>query len=428
MENHSIPMDAQPLDGRIPPTGSDRPARSCLLTINGGSSSLKFALFHLGAGAPPERFGSGRIERIGLPDARASVSGPSVPALENVTVSAPNLPAAVGWLIDWLEEHIGGAAIAAIVHRVVHGGTHHVRPERITADLVADLRRLAPFDPEHLPGEIALIERFQQRVPDVPQVACFDTAFHHDLPRVAQIVPIPRRFEAAGVRRYGFHGLSYAYLMNKLTRIAGPDAAAGRVVLAHLGSGASLAAVHQGRCVDTTMGLTPVSGLVMGTRSGDVDPGLPWILAQIAGVTPEHFHAIVNHESGLLGVSETSPDLRDLLQRQDHDRRAAEAVTLFFYQARKGIGAMAAALGGLDILVFSGGIGENSPEARARICDGLEFLGIALDDGRNASGAPVISTDGARTQVRAIRTDDESMMAQAAASLLASVSSPESEA
>ena len=247
----------------------------------------------------------------------------------------------------------------------------------------------------------------------MPQVACFDTAFHHDLPRVAQIVPIPRRYEAAGVRRYGFHGLSYAYLMEELARVAGPEAAAGRVILAHLGSGASLAAVREGRCVDTTMGLTPASGLVMGTRSGDIDPGLVRFLMRSEGMTTEQFHDLVNHESGLLGVSETSPDLRDLLARQDADVRAAEAVALFCYQAKKAIGALAAALGGLDILVFSGGIGENSPEARRRICAGLEFLGIALDDRRNARRCPAdLGPRRPRRRCASSRTDEESMIAR----------------
>ena len=211
-----------------------------------------------------------------------------------------------------------------------------------------------------MPGEIELIEAFRNRDPDLPQVACFDTAFHHDMPRVAQIVPIPRRFEAAGVRRYGFHGLSYAYLMEELARVAGPEEARGRVILAHLGAGASLAAVQGGHSIDTTMGFTPASGLVMGTRTGDLDPGLVRFLSRAEGMTADQFDSLVNHESGLLGVSETSSDVRDLLARQNVDVRAAEAIELFCYQAKKWIGAFAAALGGLDTLVFAGGIGENA--------------------------------------------------------------------
>jgi acetate kinase len=336
-----------------------------------------------------------------------------------VNVEAPDLGSAAGWLIDWLDQNVGWAAIAGIAHRVVHGGPKYVGPVTITPEVVDELRRISPMDPDHLPGEIAVIERFRRRLPEMPQVACFDTAFHHDLPRVAQIVPIPRRFEAAGVRRYGFHGLSYAYLMDALAQAAGPEAASGRVILAHLGNGASLAAVQQGRSVDTTMALTPAAGLVMSTRTGDIDPGLPGFLARTAGVSYEQFDSLINHESGLLGISETSSDVRDLLARQDRDVRAAEAIALFVHCVKKGLGALAAVLGGLDILVFSGGIGENAPAIRARVCEGLGFLGITLDGASNTAGAPVISSAGGRVQVRIIPTDEELMMARQASGLLA---------
>jgi acetate kinase len=398
------------------PFASRRPDRSCILTINGGSSSLKFALFE--SADPPARLLSGKFEKIGLPDARLVVAEAADGAREDRRVEAPDQGTAAGVLIEWLERHVGLAAIAVVGHRVVHGGSRFTRPERVTAELIEGLSEMSPYDPDHLPGEIDLIEAFRRLDPGLPQVACFDTAFHHDMPRVAQIVPIPRRFEAVGVRRYGFHGLSYAYLMEELARVAGPEAAHGRIILAHLGSGASLSAVRGGRSVDTTMGFTPAAGLVMGTRPGDLDPGLIWFLARCEGMTAEQFQNLVSHESGLLGVSETSPDLRDLLARQDADIRAAEAVALFCYQAKKWIGALAAALGGLDTLVFSGGIGENSPEVRRRICEGLEFLGIVLDEGRNAAGALVISTDAGPTQVRVIRTDEELMIAKAAATFL----------
>ena len=261
-------------------------------------------------------------------------------------------------------QNVGCELIAGAGFRVVHGGPRYHRPEWVTAELVAELRRIIPLDVDHLPGQIALLERFRERLPALPQVACFDTSFHHKMPRVAKIVPIPRRFEAAGIRRYGFHGLSYAFLMEEIARVAGSVAANGRVILAHLGSGASMAAVRGGLPIDTTMGLTPSSGLVMSTRCGDIDPGLAWIMAEACGVQPEKYYRMVNHESGLLGVSETSRDMRDLLARRDHDIRAAEAVELFCYQARKWIGALAAALEGLDLLAFAGGIGENSPEVQ----------------------------------------------------------------
>jgi acetate kinase len=249
-------------------------------------------------------------------------------------------------------------------------------------------------------------------------VACFDTGFHHDLPRVARLLPIPRRYEAQGVRRYGFHGLSYAFLMGELARLAGADAAKGRVILAHLGSGASLAAVHDGKSVDTSMAFTPTAGLPMSTRSGDLDPGLAWYLARAEGLDAKGFNEMVTRQSGLLGVSETSSDMRDLLARETQDVRAAEAVALFCYQVKKCIGAFAAALGGLDALVFAGGIGEKAPPVRARACEGLGFLGITLDEGRNAANAGVISAAASPVVVHVIRTDEERMIARSVCRVL----------
>jgi acetate kinase len=386
--------------------------RSCVLTINGGSSSLKFAVFT--TGDPIERVLSGRVERVGLGESRLIVSDAGGGRREERAVEAPDQAAAAGLVLERVERKPGLTAIAAVGHRVVHGGDRFVEPGRVTTEMLDQLRRISPFDPEHLPGEIALIEAIDRALPGVPQVACFDTAFHRALPRRAQIVPIPRKYWRLGIRRYGFHGLSYAYLMEELARVAGPAEAQGRIVLAHLGAGASLAAVREGRCLETTMGFTPAAGLVMATRSGDVDPGLVAFLARAEGMTPEGFHHIVNHESGLLGVSETSADLRDLLGRQDADVRAAEAVELFCYRVKTWIGALSAVLGGLDSLVFAGGIGENSSEVRRRTCEGLEFLGIALDEGRNAAGEPLISSDASSTKVRVIRTDEETMIAREA--------------
>jgi acetate kinase len=314
--------------------------------------------------------------------------------------------------MDWVQERTGRAGLTAVGHRVVHGGPKYFEPQRITAEMLDELRRLSPFDPGHLPEEILLVETFRRRLPDLPQVACFDTAFHHDLPRVAQLLPIPRRYEAQGVRRYGFHGLSYAFLMGELARLAGPQVAAGRIVLAHLGNGASLAAVHECRPVDTSMGFTPTAGVPMGTRSGDLDPGLVGYLARTENMSAERFNQMANSESGLLGVSETSSDMRDLLDREPRDARAAEAVALFCYQVKKWIGAFAAALGGLDTLVFAGGIGENAPPVRARICDGLGFLGIEIEPQRNAASEGLISTVSGRVAVRVIRTDEELTIAR----------------
>jgi acetate kinase len=346
------------------------------------------------------------------------VKGTSLADAIERPVAAPDHTAAVGALMDWIEERGEADALTAVGHRVVHGGPKYIQPERITPKMVEELRRLSPFDPEHLPEEILMTDAFHARFPELPQVACFDTAFHHDLPRVARLLPIPRRYAALGVRRYGFHGLSYAFLMGKLAEAAGEEAARGRVILAHLGNGVSLAAVRDGRPVDTSMGFTPTSGVPMGTRSGDLDPGLAWYLARTEGMSAHEFNEMVNAQSGLLGMSETSPDMRDLLDREDQDVRAAEAISLFCYQIKKCIGAFAAALGGLDTLVFAGGIGEHAPSIRTRICDGLEFLRIELDETRNAASEDVISAAISRVAVRVMHTDEEWMIASSVCRVL----------
>jgi acetate kinase len=395
---------------------SMKPANPRILTINGGSSSIKFALFE--AGDSLQRILEGGIDRIGQPGATLGVKGLNPGDNISRPVTVPDLTAAVGVLIDAIEERSGHDAFTAVGHRVVHGGPKYSQPQRITAEMVEELHRLSPFDPEHLPEEILLTEAFHRRFPDLPQVACFDTAFHHDMPRVAQILPIPRRYEAQGVRRYGFHGLSYAFLMGELARLAGAEVAQGRVILAHLGNGASLAAVHRGKSMDTSMGFTPTAGVPMSTRSGDLDPGLVWYLARAEKMSAKQFNEMVNSQSGLLGVSETSSDMRDLLEHETLDVRAAEAVALFCYQVKKWIGAFAAALGGLDTLVFAGGIGENAPVVRARICDGLGFLGIELEEKRNAANEGVISAGVSRVPVRVIHTDEEWMIANAVCHVL----------
>jgi acetate kinase len=393
-----------------------KPANPRILTINGGSSSIKFALFE--AGDSHRRILEGAIDRIGLPEASLRVKGVNQADNFSRTMTVPDHTAAVGALMDWIEEHSGRDALTAVGHRVVHGGPKYSKPQRITAEVVQELRRLSPFDPEHMPEEILLTEAFQRRFPDLPQVACFDTAFHHDLPRVARMLPIPRRYEAQGVRRYGFHGLSYAFLMGELARLAGAEAAQGRVILAHLGSGASLAAVRDGKSVDTSMSFTPTAGVPMSTRSGDLDPGLVWYLARTENMSAKQFNEMVNFQSGLLGMSETSSDMRDLLKCETLDVRAGEAVALFCYQVKKWIGSFAAALGGLDTLVFAGGIGENAPSVRTRICTGLGFLGIEVEEKRNAANEGVISAASGRVAIRVIHTDEELMIAKTVCTVL----------
>jgi len=313
--------------------------------------------------------------------------------------------------MDWVQQWVE-LGLAAVGHRVVHGGPKYWEPQRITPEMIQELRQLSPFDPQHLPEEISLTEAFHRRFPDLPQVACFDTAFHHDLPRVARLLPLPRRYEAQGVRRYGFHGLSCAYLIEELAHVADARTADGRVILAHLGNGASLTAVRGGRSIDTSMSFTPTAGLPMGTRSGDLDPGLVWFLAKTEQLDARKWNQLVNFQSGLLGVSETTSDMRELCEREAEDSRAAEAIALFCYQIKKWIGAFAAALGGLDTLVFSGGIGENAPPIRARACEGLGFLGIELEENRNLANQGVISADSSHVAVRVIPTDEEKMIAR----------------
>jgi len=393
-----------------------KPNNSHILVINGGSSSIKFALYHVEKAL--KRGLSGKVDRIGLSGTNLTFHEVDGQPPAGLKLDAADHKSAVNFLIDWLEARTDFASVKAVGHRVVHG-MKHTEPEIVTQDLLDELHRIRPYDPDHLPREIELIEAFRQRHPKLPQLACFDTAFHRTMPRVAKLLPLPRRFDAKGVQRYGFHGLSYAYLMEELARLGDPAAATGRVILAHLGNGASLAAVRNGKSLDTSMGFTPTAGLVMSTRSGDLDPGLAPYLARTEQMTTKQFYEMVNHQSGLLGVSETSPDMRDLCASEATDVRAAEAVALFCYQAKKWIGAFAAALGGLDTLVFAGGIGENAPPIRARICAGLGFLGLELNAARNAKSAGVISDAASRVAVRVIRTDEELMIARSVVRMLA---------
>lgn len=381
-----------------------------ILAVNAGSSSIKFALF---ANAKSLwRVVAGTVDRIGTTDSTLRIvrSGTADDSVEKV--SAQDHTAAANLVLDWIYARGDSDALTAIGHRVVHGGPAYHAPQRVTARMLDDLRGLSLFDEEHLPAEIRLIEAFQQAFPSVPQIACFDTDFHWALPRVARMLPIPRRYEAQGVRRYGFHGLSYTYLTRELARRAGKPVAPGRVVLAHLGNGASLAAVRDGVPLDTSMAFTPAAGIPMSTRSGDLDPGLGWYFARSEGMMAQQFAAMVNFHSGLIGISETSSDMRDLIAHETQDRRAQEAIALFCYRTKQALGAYVATLGGLDTVVFAGGIGEHAPQIRARICEGLECFGIALDEGRNAANAELISAASAPVAVRVIRTDEERMIAE----------------
>jgi acetate kinase len=361
---------------------------SRILTINGGSSTIKFWVFT--NEVHPERVLRGQVERV-------EKDADSYEAADSA--------------VRWIRERDSGATFAAVGHRVVHGGIHLTEHQLVTPELIRELRRNESLDLTHLPREIALLEAFQTRFAEIPQIACFDTAFHRDLPRLAKLLPIPRRYLDAGVRRLGFHGLSYMYLMQELRRIGG-GAADGRVILAHLGSGASLTVLHHGRPVDTSMAFTPTAGVMMGTRPGDLDPGLVLYMMRTERLTAEEMEDFISYQCGLAGVSGRTADMRDLEERRASDTNAADAADLFCYEVKKRIGAYAAAVGGLDTLVFSGGIGERSPESRRGICAGLGFLGVELDTQLNGASADVISSAGSRVTVRVIRTDEEIMMAK----------------
>ena len=391
---------------------------SYILTINSGSSSIKFSLCKISG--KPKLTVTGEVENSNTGTVFFRYTELSTGKQARLPLESAGQPAAALFLIKWMEAHYSGGSIVAIGHRIVHG-MQHLQPEKITPALINALREAIPYDPEHLPGEIALLELFQQHFPKLLQVACFDTSFHSTMPEIAKILPVPRRFMAAGLQRYGFHGLSYAWMMQELTRRLGAEAAKAKIVLAHLGNGASLAAVKDGRSIDTSMGFTPAGGLPMGTRTGDLDPGVACYLLQTATLSPEEFNHVVNHESGLLGISGTSADMRILLTAAKTDTHAAATVAFFCYQVKKWIGAYTAALEGIDLLVFSGGIGQHAPEIRQRICAGLGFLGITLDQGSNEKNAAIISAAGSRVGIHVINANEEMMIAQLTAAVLATI-------
>jgi len=387
-----------------------------VLVINCGSSSLKFML--LAGEDDPRTLCSGLIERVGHPESRLRVWTLDRGWTTDEAVEATDYAQAADRVRQYLEASTGLPAVSAVGHRIVHGGSNHVDSCLIDDTVVADLGKLIPFAPSHLPGEIAAIEALRRLDPGVPQVACFDTAFHRDLPPVARRLTIPRRYDSDGLRRYGFHGLSYRFLIGELERQAGREAAHGRVILAHLGAGCSMAALRDGKCVETTMGFTPTAGLMMATRTGDLDPGVLIHLMREERRSAEELEALVTQRSGLLGVSETSGDVRDLLEREATDSRAAEALAMFCYHARRWIGSLAAVLEGLDCLVFAAGIGENSAVIRSRICAGLQWLGVRFDEVRNRDAASVISAPDSQVSVRVIRTNEELMIFREVSRLL----------
>jgi acetate kinase len=382
-----------------------------ILTLNAGSSSIKFSLFELDKSAQLSLASGGEVEGIGsAPHFVARDQAKKVLAEQRWPDPKQDFQSLLEAVISWAESHLDTDTLIAVGHRVVHGGPHHHRPERVTPGLLTALDKLTPLAPLHEPHNVAPMRAIAAARPRLPQVACFDTAFHHTMPAVATRFALPREYEQAGVRRYGFHGLSYEYIAGRLREVA-PELCDGRVIVAHLGNGASLCGMSSGRSVDTTMGFSALDGLVMGTRCGNLDPGVILWLEQERGLTAKQVEDLLYQHSGLLGVSGgISSDMRAL--QASTDRHATEAVELFAYRIAREIGAVTSSLDGVDGLIFTAGIGEHAPEIRAMVCARLGWLGVDLDPTANARNAAIISTTGSRVSVRVIPTDEEAMIAR----------------
>jgi acetate kinase len=375
-----------------------------ILSLNAGSSSLKFAAYRM-RGREEERVFSGAAEEIGGPQGRFWLRGAGTNRLTDRKQQFADHKEALGAVFAaFAAEGVKGFGAAG--HRIVHGGPFFSAPEKVDREVRKRLEQLIPFAPLHLPSEIAIVDEVARARPDLPQVVCFDTAFHRSMPEIARRFALPGKLWDEGVLRYGFHGLSYEFVVGKLGRDLGR-----RAIIAHLGNGASMAALRDGVPADTSMGLTPTGGFMMGTRSGDLDPGVILYLLR-RGASEQQLENLLDHESGLLGVSGLTSDMRSLIENRDRHAGAASAVEMFCYQARKFIGAYAAVLGGLDTLVFTAGIGERSSEVRSEICRGLDFLGVALDGGANDHHAEVISRAGSSCTVRVVATDEDLMIAR----------------
>jgi acetate kinase len=393
----------------------------CVLVLNAGSSSLKFAVYQRGSGLAWELAVRGQIEGIGS-SPRMSVRDGAGQSIETAALGAEvrDGRVALDCLVDWLRAHFAGARLAGVGHRVVHGGPEHAGPALVTPQVLAGLRELIPLAPLHQPYNVSAIEVVAKRLPQVPQVACFDTSFHRRMPEVAQLVPLAAEVRGNGLKRYGFHGISYEYIASVLPQIA-PEIHAKRVIVAHLGNGASLCALRGGRSIETTMAFTALDGLCMGTRPGAIDPGVILYLFQTSGLSPKDVERILYKKSGLLGISGISSDMRDL--ERSTEPSAKLAIDYFVYRASKEIGALAAALGGVDALVFTAGIGENSAPIRRLICDASAWLGVQLDHQANDQNAARISSSRSPVSVWRIPTNEELMIAQHTSRLLGLVQS-----
>lgn len=385
-----------------------QPLNRCMLILNGGSSSIKFAVYNTAL----RKLFAGGVEKIGEKNCRLTIEGQ-----EPIPLKVKDIKGAAGALLQYLQQQQLLTGTTSVTHRIVHG-MHITRPQVITAKLLKQLKSFIQYDPDHLPGELALVEAVKKYLPRIKQVACFDTAFHSHISQVAAMLPIPRKYYRQGIKKYGFHGLSYAYIMHQLGKLD-KTVARGRVIIAHLGNGASMAAVNKGKCMDTSMGFTPTGGFIMGTRTGDIDPGVAWHLIQNEKLTPADFNTLINKQSGLLGVSGISADMQTLVEKQGKNQAAKQAVDLFCYQVKKYIGSYAAILNGIDALVFTGGIGEHAFAIRAAICKGMDYLGLSIDTAANNKNKLVISAPGSSVKVYVIPTDEAFMMARFTKQLLA---------
>jgi acetate kinase len=380
-------------------------ASRVILSLNSGSSSRKFALYEIGDSGEI-LVAEGVADKIGLSGGRFMIRARDGQVLVDEERAFQGAADATDATLKRIAQ-LNLPQVQACGHRIVHGGADHIDPERVTPALLAALYQLIPFAPLHMPSAIDAIETVSACFPELPQVACFDTAFHRAMPELAQRFPLPRALYDQGIRRYGFHGISYEYVMSTLGK-----SAPARIIIAHLGNGASMVAVREGRSIDTTMGFTPAGGFMMGTRSGDLDPGILVYLLKEKGYDADRIDLLTNRESGLLGVSGLTSDMKTLLQKRDSDPSAREAIEMFCYQLSKSIGAMCAALGGLDLLIFTGGIGEKSAEIRAEVLAPLAHLGIQIEARRNRTHAATISTPDSRSVVRVIPTNEDLMIAR----------------
>lgn len=387
---------------------------AAIVVLNAGSSSIKFCTFRIGGGELRREL-RGQVSGLGTAPRLTARGEPGTTVDRGLGAGPLDHAAALGILLDFLRGELRNSTIAGVGHRVVHGGLEFMAPTRVDAEVLERLRRYEPLAPLHQPHNLAAIRLMLERLPGVPEVACFDTAFHRTIPEVAQLFALPPRFAAAGVRRYGFHGLSYEYVASVLPGLDA-RAAAGRTVVFHLGNGSSMCALAAGRSVATTMGFTAVEGLPMGTRTGAMDPGVLLFMIDELGMSVREVERLLYHESGLLGMSGVSSDMRELLASDAPAAR--QALDVFVYRARRELGSLVAALGGLDAVVFTAGIGENQPEIRRRICADAAWLGLEFDESANAGHGPRISAPGSRVAAWVVPTDEEAMIARHVARLL----------